>query len=161
MRFEMPALSGPRRTSEPEVGDARAHLLRDHIGLVQHQHGALRSATRGGHLAIGRLEIHDPRPHLGDARLGHHQCLPEAVVEALGRIAHQLDVLALVLAHRDLMSAIGQDVGGLEHRVEEQPGRDEVALGAGLLLELGHAVELAEGGHRRQQPAQLGVLLDV
>ena len=57
--------------------------------------------------------------------------------------------------------AVGEHVGRLEHRVEEQPGRDELALLRGLVAELVHAVQLAERGDRAQQPAQLGVLLHV
>ena len=76
--------------------------------------------------------------------LGHDQRLAEAGVEALGDVAHQLDVLALVVADRHLVRAVGEHVGGLQHRVEEQAGGDEVALRARLVLELGHAVQLAE-----------------
>ena len=56
------------------------------------------------------------------------------------------------------MGLVGQHVGGLEHRIEEQSGRYQLALGRGLLLELRHAGQIAIRGHRREQPAQLGVL---
>ena len=49
--------------------------------------------------------------------------LAEAGVEALRDVAHQLDVLALVVADRDLVGAVGEHVGGLQHRVEEQARR--------------------------------------
>ena len=87
--------------------------------------------------------------------------ISEAGVETAGDVAHELQVLALVLAHRHVGGAVGQHVGGHEHRVDEQPGGHELALGGGLIAELVHPVELAVGGHRRQQPGQLGVLLDV
>ena len=67
-------------------------------------------------------------PDLGDAVLGHDQGLAEALVEAAGDLAHQLDVLALVVADRDLVGAVGEHVGGLQHRVEEERRRDELAL---------------------------------
>ena len=67
-------------------------------------------------------------PTVRDAVLGHHERLAEAGVEALGDVAHELDVLALVVAHRHLVGAIGEHVRGLEHRVEEQPGGDQLAL---------------------------------
>ena len=54
--------------------------------------------------------------------------------------------------------AVEQDVGGLQHRVGEQPGVDVVGVVLGLVLELRHAAELAERRHRRQRPGQLGVL---
>ena len=66
---------------------------------------------------------------LGDPDLGDDQRLPEAGVEALGDVAHQLDVLALILADRDLVGAVGEHVCGLQHRVDVQAGRDELALG--------------------------------
>ena len=53
--------------------------------------------------ALGLLQVHDPRADLGDAVLGHDQGLAEALVEAAGDLAHQLDVLALVVADRDLV----------------------------------------------------------
>ena len=78
------------------------------------------------------LQVHDPRADLGDAVLGHDQHLlavAEARVEAPRDVAHQLEVLALVLADRHLVGAVGEHVGGLQHRVEEQPRGDQLALG--------------------------------
>ena len=60
----------------------------------------------------------------------------EARVEALAIVAHQLDVLALVVADRHLVGAVGEHVGGLQHRVEEEPGGHQLALLGRLLLEL-------------------------
>ncbi len=100
-------------------------------------------------------------PTSGYPTSGNDQRLAEASVEALSDVAHQLDVLALVLADRHLVGPVGEHVGGLQHGIEEQPGGHQVALRAGLVLELGHPVQLAERGHARQQPAQLGVLVHV
>ena len=107
------------------------------------------------------LEVHDPRPDLGVAALGNLEDLAVARVEALGDVAHQLDVLALVVADGYLGGPVGEHVGGHEDRVEEEPGGDQLALLLGLLLELVHAVEVAPCRHRAEQPAELGVLLDV
>ena len=107
------------------------------------------------------LQVHDPGTHLGDAKLGHDQHLPEALVEAPRNLAHQLDVLALVLADRDLVGLVGEHVGGLQHRIEEEPGRDQLALLRGLLLELRHPVEVAVRGDRREEPRELRVLVHV
>ena len=113
-------------------------------------------------LFVGLLEVHDPPADLRDAVLGHDEdVLAEARVEAPRDVAHELEVLALVLADRHLVGAVGQHVGGLEDRVEEQRGGDQLALSQRLVAELVHAVELADGGHRRQQPGQLGVLVHV
>jgi hypothetical protein len=110
----------------------------------------------------GLLQVHDPRADVGDAVLGDDEdVLAEARVEAPRDVAHQLEVLALVLAHRHLVGAVGEHVGRLEHGVEEQRRGDQLALGHRLVAELMHAVELAHRGDRRQQPRQLGVLVHV
>ncbi len=70
-------------------------------------------------------------------------------------------MLALVLADRDLLAAVCEHVGGLEHGIEEERGRDQLALLLRLLLELRHPVEIAVRGDRREEPAELGVLADV
>ena len=113
------------------------------------------------HLPLRLLQVHDPGADLGDAVLGHDQGLAEALVEAAGDLPHQLDVLALVVADRDLGGAVGEHVGGLQHRVEEERRRDQLALARRLVLELVHAVEVAVGGDRGEQPGQLGVLAHV
>jgi hypothetical protein len=70
-------------------------------------------------------------------------------------------VLALVFANRHLVRAIREDVRSLQHRIQEQPGRDELALTSRLLLELSHPVQLPVSSHRSEQPAELGVLMDI
>ena len=85
-------------------------------------------------------------PTAGIRCLGHDEDLAEARVEADRDVAHQLEVLALVVADRHLVGAVGEHVGRHQHRVEEQPGGDQLALGGRLLLELVHAVEVAVGG---------------
>jgi hypothetical protein len=107
------------------------------------------------------LEVHDPRPHLRDPVLGLDQRLAEALVEAARDLAHQLDVLALVLADRHLVRLVGENVSRLKHRIEKEPGGDELALLRRLLLELVHPVEVPVSGYRGQQPAKLGVLMHV
>jgi hypothetical protein len=85
----------------------------------------------------------------------------EALVEAARDLAHQLDVLALVLADRDLLGLVGEHVGSLEDRIEEEPCRDQLALARGFLLELGHPVEVAVRRERGEVPGELGVLAHV
>ena len=70
-------------------------------------------------------------PDLGDPVLGLDQdrlAGGEALVEAARDLAHQLDVLALVLADRDLVGLVGEHVGGLQHGIEEERRRDQLAL---------------------------------
>ncbi len=102
-------------------------------------------------LRVGVLQVHHPRPDLGDAVLGHDEhllALAEAGVEAARDVAHQLQVLALVLADRHLLRAVGEHVGGLQHRVEEQARRTRARAGrAGLVAELVHPLQAPELGH--------------
>ena len=65
-------------------------------------------------------------------------------------------MLALVVADRDDVGLVEQDVARHQHRVGEEPGRDEL-VPVGLVLELGHAAELAVARDRAEQPRGLGV----
>jgi hypothetical protein len=114
MRFVIPGLSGPGDV-RARVGHRPAELLAHDRRLVEHQHRAVLAAARGRHLAVGRLQIHDPGSDRRDPVLGHDEDLPEARVEALGDVAHELEMLALVLAHGNLVGAVGEHVGGLQH----------------------------------------------
>jgi len=115
-------------------------------------------------LARGVLQVHDPRADRRDAVLGNDQhvlAVAEAGVEAPGDVAHQLEVLPLVLAHGHLLGAVGEHVGGLQDGVQQQPGRDELALRQRLVAELVHPLQPAELGDAAQEPRQLGVLAHV
>ena len=54
------------------------------------------------------------------------------------------------------VGVVGEDVGGHQHRVVEQPDAHRL-LALGLLLELGHPPQLAEGGDAVEDPGELGV----
>ena len=58
----------------------------------------------------------------GDVGLGHHEGAAVAAVEPLGHVAGQLEVLALVVADRDPVGVVEEDVGRHERRVGEQAG---------------------------------------
>ena len=66
-------------------------------------------------------------------------------------------MLFLVLAHRDMGRIVKQDIGRLEHGIDEQADRGTLAILADLVLELRHAVQPADPGSAVQQPAQLGM----
>ena len=66
-------------------------------------------------------------------------------------------MLLLVLAHRHVGGVIEQNVGRHQVRIDVEPGRRILAVLAGLLLELGHAVEPAEPRHAVEDPGELGV----
>src|ERR671924_263856 len=75
-------------------------------------------------------------------------------------VAGQLEVLALIVADRDDVGLVEQDVAGHQHGVVEEPGGDELLL-LRALLELGHPAQLAEARDRAEQPSRLGVRGDV
>ena len=53
---------------------------------------------------------------LRDERVGHDEGLAVAGVEPLREVAGELEVLALVLADRDVIGLVQQDVRGLQDR---------------------------------------------
>ena len=73
----------------------------------------------------------------------------------------QFQMLLLVLADRHVGGAIDQDVGRHQGRIGVKPDRGVLAVLAGLLLELRHAVEPAEAGHAVEHPGELGMLGDL
>ena len=99
-------------------------------------------------------------PISGIDAFGHLERGAEARVEALGDVARELQVLALVVADRDRVGVVEQDVAGHQDRIVEERGGDELAPLA-LLLELRHPPELPVARHRREQPGSLGVRLHV
>src|SRR5919204_4598627 len=76
------------------VRDRRLELLADDVGRVDEADDALRRAAGGRHQALRLLEVADAPPFVRDRDLGDDERLAEALVEALGDIARQLDVLA-------------------------------------------------------------------
>ena len=65
-------------------------------------------------------------------------------------------MLTLVVADRDAIGAVEQDVARHQDRVREQAGGDELAP-IRLVLELRHPAELAVARDGREQPTRLGV----
>ena len=147
----MPGLSGAPPRLGSRVGDRAADVER----------------PRAGQFGPWVVDVRDSgswkfmiRADLRVAALGH-LLFAEPRVEPLRDVAHQLDVLALIVADRDVGSSVREHVGCHEHGVKNRPAGHQLALLFGLLLELVHPVEIAVGRHRAQQPGQLGVLMDV
>ena len=140
----------------PGVGDRAPELLADHVRLVEQANRPLRRAAGRRHLLRRLLQVHDPRAHLRVDALGHLEGLAEARVEALRDVPRELEVLALVVADRDDVGLVEQDVPGHQHRVREEAGGDELAP-VRLVLELRHPAELAEARDRAEQPGRLRV----
>ena len=137
MRFEMPAFAvGSWRISR-SVGHRGLELLPDDVRLVD---DADDPCAFPAEVDISRsgsrfLTAHPPRDRRPSAPA---EGLAVARVEALGDVARELEVLALVVADRDDVGLVQEDVAGHQHRVREEPGRDELLVG-GLVLELRHA----------------------
>ena len=138
------------------VGERALDLLRDRFRVLAQQDRSLRRVLRLRHLLRRRLEVHDARADFGERRLRHHERLAVVVVEADRDVACQLHVLTLVVADGHLLGVVEEDVGDHQHRVVEQPDAHEL-LALGLLLELGHAPQLAERGRAVEHPGELGV----
>ena len=108
-------MSSARTTSVPESVTARRNLLRMASGSSSTYTVPCSVPPVVDILRVGVLEVAHPRADGRDAVLGHHERLAEALVEAPRDVAHELEVLALVLAHRHLVGAVGQHVGRLQH----------------------------------------------
>ena len=111
-------------------------------------------------LDVGSCRSITRAPAFGNVASGTVKVGAVAGVEPLGQVAGELDVLALVVAHRHLVGVVEEDVGGHQGGVGEQAAGDELGP-ARLVLELGHALQLADRGGALHQPGQLGVLGDV
>ena len=157
-----PGFSGPRRTSLPESVTALLSFFSIALGSSSTYTVPCSEPPLVDILRVGSCRSMIRAPDLRDAVLGHDQhflAVAEAGVEAPRHVAHQLQVLALVLADGHLVRAVGEHVGGLQHRVEQQRRGDELALGHGLVAELVHALQPPELGDAREQPRQFGVLV--
>src|SRR6266540_149393 len=145
----------------PGVGDGGFELLPDHVGLVEHPHDALRGQRRARrHLALRLLQVHHARAHLGVLALGHPERLAEPRVEALRDVTRELEMLPLVVADRDQVGLVEEDVPCHQHGIREEPSRDEF-LTLSFFFELRHPSQLPVARHGREQPSRLGVRADV
>ena len=160
IRFATPGLSGARRTSRPESVTALLTFLRITSGGSAMSTVPIAVPPVVDILFVRLLQIHDPRADLGVLAVRKPERLAEALVEARSDIPRELEVLALVVADRDEVGLVEQDVARHQDGVREQAGRDELLLLA-LVLELRHPAQLAEARDRAQQPGRLGVRLDV
>ena len=70
-------------------------------------------------------------------------------------------MLLLVLAHGHKVRLIQQDIRRHQGRIGEEAPVDVVGVLGALVLELGHAAQLAEHGVAVENPAQLRVLVDM
>jgi hypothetical protein len=81
----------------------------------------------------------------------------EVVVELLRDVTRQFEMLLLILADRHMRRAIDQNVRRHQVRIGVKTDRRVLAVLAGLLLELGHAVQPAETRDTVEHPGEFGV----
>ena len=81
--------------------------------------------------------------------------IAEVVVELLGDVARQLEMLLLVLADRNMGSAIEQNVGRHQHRIVVETYGCILAILARLFLELRHPVQPTDPRDAIEDPRQL------
>ena len=93
-----------------------------------------------------------------DAEAGAADMALIIVVELHGDVAGQFQMLLLVVADRHMRAAIDEDVGGHQAGIGEQAERGILAVLAGLVLELGHAVHPADAGDAIEHPGELRML---
>ena len=115
------------------------------------------TSGRLAHFLGGVVEAHDTGADHGQARFRHHKRLAVQVVEALGDIARQFHVLALVIPDRDDSGVVEQNVRCHQNRILQQPIADCLGF-FGFRFELRHAFEPTEGRDTGQQPAKFGML---
>src|SRR5690606_19806915 len=70
----------------------------------------------------------------------------------------QLEMLLLVISHGNVSGAINKDVSSHQAGIVEQADRGVLAVLAGLLLELRHAIQPAHARHAVEDPSQFGML---
>ena len=75
-----------------------------------------------------------------------------------GDVPGDLQVLALVLSHRDKIGLVQQNVGSHKGGVGKQPGVDVVGIPGRLILELGHPAQFPKLGVAVKDPGPLGVV---
>ena len=110
------------------VGDRPLELAGDRRRIVEHlDHARRRSFDDLDIFDVGSWRSMIRAPTAGTTASGSDERVAEALVEAGGDVAGDLDVLALVVADRHLVGVVEQDVGGHQRRVGEQAGGDELA----------------------------------
>lgn len=141
------------------VRDGALEQTHDILRLI-HQADAAGIVVLGlRHFGLGVGQTHDARADLGDIRLRQLEHVAVDAVEPLGDVARQLDVLLLVLAHRNKIRLIQQDIRRHQRGIGKQAAVDIVGIFCTFILELRHAAQLAEHGIAVEHPAEFCVLM--
>src|SRR3546814_9706203 len=87
-------------------------------------------------------QAHDPRRFLRDDGIGQGKKLHAEIGVELDRdIAAEFQMLLLIFAHGNMGRLVEQNVGSLQHGIDEQANAGTLAVLACLVLELRHAIE--------------------
>ena len=100
----------------PGIGKSAAQLLLDQLGRVQHSDVVSEAL---GHFLLSVQTEDAGRLPWNSLNFWKH--VPELSVEPLCDFPRQLQVLLLILAHWNQVRFVEEDVGGLQHRVVEEP----------------------------------------
>ena len=159
-----PLLLGRQRL---RIGFGLAHFLGDLIRVVGKINARIFRSVGFRHFLCAVAQAHDARRRAGDQWLRKREeglaktialdRSAKIIIEFLGDVARQLQMLLLIVADRHMRRAIDQNVGGHQHRIVEQADRSVFAILAGLVLELRHAVQPADARHAVQHPGEFGV----
>ena len=140
-------------------GGAR-NLLFNGFGIVQQIDTRVGIRVALAHLLRWIIQRHDTRAHLANLVLRDDEDLLAVVrVEALRQVAREFDVLSLVVAHRDVMGLVQQDVAGHQDGVTQQACGDAIQVLARFRLELRHPVQPAERREALHDPAGFGMFM--
>src|SRR5262245_25122136 len=131
MKLAHVAVLGMARVRTLDSGSIGYHLpglLPDHLRLV---HDEYRVPIALGHLSpVGAWQYENLGMEF--ARLGKH--LAAIIVESPDYLASQLDMRRLILAYRDVVGFVHNDIGRLKHRITEKQIIANVLLGDILAL---------------------------
>ncbi len=144
------------------VGLRTADLKGDGVRIIIEVDARLIRRVGFGHLFRAVAEAHDPCRGAEDQRLDlGKECHVVVVIELVGDVVGEFQVLALIIADRNARGVIGKHVGGHEIGINVETGGRILPILAGLVLELGHAVEPADPCDAVEDPGELGMRADV
>ena len=112
------------------------------------------------HLFRRIIQGHNAGAFLQIAAFRNDEGLLVLVVYPGGNVAAQLNMLLLIVTHRNDVRIIQQNVGSHQHRIGEQTSRCRLFILA-FILELGHSGQLAGIGLAGQHPSQFCVTRNI
>lgn len=129
------------------VGDARERVSRgaadlggNGVRVVVEEEDVLRGGSRFAHFDGAVGERGNARSRVEERSRKREESSRIAAVEGRGKIAHQLQMLALVFAHRDARSSKEKDVGCLEDRIGKESKSVRARRKTRFVLVVSHAM---------------------